>query len=98
MVIDGTYQIQLDTPVGKQDIKAVLKTEGNKLIGSSDSLLGKLDFTGVVKGDTFSWDMVISGSVGSMKLEFTGKLSGDEISGAVKAGEWGKFPYRGKKI
>jgi len=98
MKIDGTYQIQLDTPIGRQDFKLVLKTEGDKLIGSSDSLLGKLDFTGVIKGDRFSWDTVITGSVGSMKLEFSGKVSGDEISGDVKAGEWGKFPYTGKKI
>jgi hypothetical protein len=98
MAIDGTYQIQLDTPIGKQDFQLVLKTEGTKLIGSSDSLLGKLEFTGTVKANELRWDTVITGSVGSMKLEFTGKVSGVDISGDVKAGEWGKFPYSGKKI
>jgi hypothetical protein len=98
MAIDGTYKIEIDTPMGKQEATLTLKTAGDKLSGTTESMMGKTDFTGTVKGDIVTWDMDISSPMGQMKLEYTGKVTGNDISGEVKAGNFGSSPFKGKKI
>jgi len=98
MAVDGTYDIEIDTPMGKQQSKLILKTAGEKLTGSMESPMGTMDFTGMANGDDVNWNMEINSPMGNMKLEYKGKVSGDEISGEVKAGDFGSSPFRGKRI
>ena len=98
MAIDGTYKIEIDTPMGKQEATLNLKTDGDKLSGTTESAFGKTDFTGTVKGGTVAWSMEISSPMGNMKLDYSGKVSGNDISGSVKAGDFGSSPFKGKKV
>ena len=98
MAIDGKYKIEIETPIGKQEATLTLKTDGDKLIGIGESMLGKNEFTGTVKGDTLTWVMDISSPMGQMKLEYTGKVTGNDIAGDVKMGTFGTSPFKGKKI
>ena len=99
MAVDGTYKIEIDTPMGKQEATLTLKTDGDKLSGTSESVFGKMDFSGgTVTGDNIAWSMEISSPMGSMKLEYTGKVSGDDISGDVKAGDFGTSPFKGRRV
>jgi hypothetical protein len=98
MAIDGTYKIEIDSPMGKQEATINLKTDGDKLTGTAESMFGKSDFTGTVKDDTLSWSTEISSPMGQVKLDYTGKVSGDDISGELKAGNFGTSPFKGKRI
>lgn len=98
MPIDGTYKIELDTPLGKQAAKLTLKTAGAVLTGCAEASIGKADFTGTVKGDDLAWCMEINSPMGSGKLDFKGRVSGSDISGEVKAGSFGCFAFKGKKV
>lgn len=99
MAVDGTYKIEIDTPMGKQEGTLTLKADGDKLSGSMDSMMGKMEFGGgSVKGDAVSWSMNISSPMGDMKLDYTGKVTGDDIAGEVKAGNFGSSPFKGKRI
>jgi hypothetical protein len=98
MAVDGTYKIEIDTPIGKQGATLTLKTSGDKLSGTAESMLGKSEFTGTVKGDTLAWVMDISGPMGQIKLEYTGKVTGNDIAGEVKIGNFGTSPFKGKRI
>lgn len=99
MAVDGTYKIEVDTPMGKQESTLTLKADGGNLSGSMESMFGKMDFSGgTVKGDDLAWNMEMSGPMGNMKLEYTAKVSGNEISGQVKAGDFGSSPFKGKKV
>lgn len=98
MAVDGTYNIEIDTPMGKQESKLTLQSSGDKLSGSMESMFGKNDFTGTVNGGDVAWSMEISSPMGNMKLDYKGKVSGSDISGEVKAGDFGSSPFRGKKI
>lgn len=99
MAIDGNYKIEIDTPMGKQESTLTLKTDGNKLSGNMESMFGKSDFSGgTVKGDAVAWVMQISSPMGDMKLEYSGQVSGNEISGQVKTGDFGTSPFKGKKV
>ena len=99
MAVDGTYKIEIDTPMGKQESTLTLKTDGDKLSGSMDSMFGKQDFSGgSVKGDAVAWVMEMSSPMGNMKLEYSATVSGDDISGSVKAGDFGSSPFKGKRV
>jgi hypothetical protein len=98
MAVDGTYNIVIDTPMGKQEAKLTLKAAGNKLSGTMEISFGKSDFTGgTVKGNDISFNMDISTPMGQLNLEYTGKVTGSDISGQVKAGDFGSSPFQGKK-
>ena len=98
MAVDGTYNIEIDTPMGKQESKLTLKTDGDALSGTMESPMGTIEFSGgKVSGDDISWEMEISGPMGSMNLEYNLKVSGDDISGEVKAGSFGSSPLKGKR-
>jgi hypothetical protein len=99
MAVDGTYKIEIDSPMGKQEATLTLKTAGAKLSGTMESSFGKSDFTGgVVKGNDVSWDTEITSPMGKMALSYKGKVAGNDISGEVKAGDFGTSPFKGKKI
>ena len=98
MAIDGTYKIEIETPIGKQESTVVFKTNGDKLSGTAESMMGKNDFTGTVKGDEITFDLNINSPMGEMKLGFRGKVTGDNIAGEVKLGDFGSSPFKGKKV
>ncbi len=98
MAVDGTYNVEIDTPMGKQESKLILKTDGDALSGSMESPMGTMEFSGgKVSGDNVTFEMEISSPMGQMKLECNLKVSGDEISGEVKAGDFGTSPLKGKR-
>ena len=99
MAVDGTYDIIVDTPIGAQTMKLILKTEGSALSGSIDSPMGAQEFSGgSVSGDDISWQMEINSPIGNMNLEYKGKITGDDIDGEVKAGDFGSSPFKGKRV
>jgi len=98
MAVDGTYLIEIDTPMGKMEEKFILATKGNVLTGKTESQMGAHDIKGTVNGNKFSWDSDISSPMGQMRLTITGEVVGDAISGEVKAGDFGTSPFRGKRV
>jgi hypothetical protein len=99
MAVDGTYKIEINTPIGKQEATLALKTSGIKLNGTMASALGNMDFSGgSVSGDEAVWSIEINSPMGNLKLDFKGKVTGSDISGEVKAGDFGTSPFEGKKV
>jgi hypothetical protein len=98
MAINGTYKIEIDSPMGTQEVKLTLKAQGTTFTGSSDSSFGQNKFTGKVDGDRVTWDSEMNGPMGKMELTFTGKITGDDFSGEVKAGVFGTYPFKGKRV
>ena len=94
MAVDGTYNIELNTPHGKRSGSLTLKTAGNSLSGSYSGGLGEQSFNnGVVNADEVVWSLEVTGPMGNVKLDFRGTVSGDEISGQVQLGSsgWSDF-------
>ena len=97
-MIDGTYEVQIDTPMGAQTATLILKTDGNSLGGATVSQLGRAEFSGgTVDGDNVSWTMKVDTPLGEMDLQYQGKVTGDDISGQVVLGSFGTNPFRGKR-
>ena len=99
MAIDGTYNIQIETPMGAQAATLILKTDGTALSGSMASdMVGTTEFSGgTVDGDAVAWQIAINSPMGEVNLEFKGQISSDEISGEVVLGSFGTAPFGGKR-
>ena len=98
MAVDGTYNIEISTQMGKRSGKLTLKTDGNALSGSYAGEQGEQAFDGgTVSGDEFAWTMQVSGPMGQMKLDFKGAVSGDQISGQVQLGSFGSAAFSGTR-
>jgi hypothetical protein len=97
MAIDGDWNIVVNSPMGKQESKMTLQANGSELTGTATAQgqTGQIS-NGKIDGDNVSWSAAIT-SPFPMTLEFTGTLAGDSLSGNVKAGAFGSFPWTGTK-
>jgi hypothetical protein len=97
MSVDGTWNITVNSPMGAQKSTLTLKSDGGTLTGSASGAQGSQPITdGKVDGNNVSWKMAITTPM-PMTLEFTGVVDGDNISGSVKAGSFGSFPFSGTR-
>jgi hypothetical protein len=98
MAVDGTYDINLETPMGNRPGKLTLKTDGGSLSGTFAAEEGENTFTGgTVSGEEIAFSVQVSTPMGQINLNFTGAVSGDAISGQVQAGQFGSFPFKGTR-
>ena len=97
MSADGTWNVTMNTPMGAQKASLVLKTDGAKLTGEMKGPQGALALNdGKVAGDTLTWSANMTQPM-PIKLEFTGKVAGDKISGSVKLGAFGNASFEGTR-
>ena len=95
MSVDGAWKITVSSPMGPQDSTLDLAVEGDALTGSQSAQGSTSPIAnGKVDGDTLTWSNSIKTPF-PMTLEFTGKVEGDSLSGSVKAGSFGSFPFSG---
>ena len=91
MSIDGTYNVRASTPVGVQEGKIVLKTEGESLSGSVTTRWGTENFTGgKVSGNQFEFTYSGKSPFGRAKFKYTGTVEGDRI--------WGECAVRPRAV
>jgi hypothetical protein len=83
--------------MGAQKSVLDLKADGGALSGSGTTPQGAQPITnGKIAGNEVSWDFAITTPM-PMTLGFAGTLEGDKISGKVKAGAFGSFPFSGER-
>jgi hypothetical protein len=96
MSLDGTWNVEINTPMGLQKATMTLKTEGGRVTGSSTGAQGTLEIAGTVNGNTATWPAKITTPF-PMDLEFTVTADGDNMTGGVKAGAFGTSPLKGTR-
>ena len=97
MAIDGKWEITINSPMGAQKAQLDVKEEGGALTGTQTAQGNTQALAnGKVDGDALSWSANITNPM-PMTLDFTGTVDGDKISGSVKAGAFGSFPFTGAK-
>ena len=97
MSIEGTWNIEISSPMGAQKATAVFKVEGAKLTGTQSAAQGSAPIEGgKVEGDRATWTSAVKMPM-PMSLEFDVTTSGNTLSGTVKAGAFGKFPVKGMR-
>jgi hypothetical protein len=97
MAVDGNWNITMSTPMGDRDATLSLKSAGGTLTGTQAAKGNSTEiFDGAVNGDDVSWKVNITNPM-PLTLEFTAKVSGDNISGEMGIGPMGSFPFTGKR-
>ena len=97
MSVDGTWNIVIDTPMGQREASLQLSTSGGSLSGtqSADGNSGAIE-NASMSGNDLAWKIDITDPM-PMTLEFSGTVEGDRISGNVRAGVFGSFPFSGRR-
>lgn len=94
MAVDGKYEIVVNSPMGPQPSTLEINADGT----GTQSAQGRSQpiANGKIDGNNVSWSNSITTPF-PMTLEFAGTVDGDKISGNVKAGSFGSFPFSGKR-
>jgi hypothetical protein len=97
MAVDGDWNLTMTTPMGERDAMLSLKSSGGTLTGTQGADGNSAEiFDGTVNGNDVAWKVSITNPM-PLTLEFTGKVSGDSLSGEMGIGPMGSFPFTGKR-
>lgn len=99
--ISGTWKGTAETPNGTIERTFVFKVDGTKLTGETTSeMMGKSAImNGKVDGETVTFSIVVKFGDNEMKLNYNGKVAGNEIKFHVEGPEGGPtLDYVAKKI
>jgi hypothetical protein len=96
MSFDGTWNCSVDSPMGKQEMKITLASNGGQLTGTlSSPAMGDTDLKeGTAEGNSARWKCSLTKPM-AMSLDFTAKLDGESLSGEVRLGFMGKAKFTG---
>jgi hypothetical protein len=98
MAVDGKWEIVINSPLGARKASLDIATNGSALTGTQTAEQGSGPLeNGKVDGNNVAWSAKISSPM-PMTLDFTGTVEGDKLSGSVKAGAFGSFPFSGNRV
>lgn len=93
MAVDGKWNITMSTPMGERKATLNLQSAGGTLTGTQGDDTGSAEiFEGTVSGDNVAWKLSITNPM-PLTLAFTGKITGDSMSGEMGIGVMGSFPF-----
>ena len=94
----GKWTATISTQIGEQAYTYTFKVEGEKLTGKASSQFGDLDITdGKVKGDDISFVENAKYQDMAIRIEYKGKISGDEIKFMRQVGEFATEEFIAKR-
>lgn len=98
MSIAGTYDCVTNTPLGRQKgVLTIVPGDGGSFTGNIIGDLGSMEIAdGRVEGDKLVWSMRMTVPM-PMDLDCQASISGDALSGTIKAGMFGKMDLTGTR-
>lgn len=98
-MIDGTYNVEADTPIGKKSGTVALRTQGDTVLGEIDMpIVGKQNVEAEKgEGDTFSAQGVFKALlVGKVNYSLQGQVENDELHVSIVSSK-GDFELKGTR-
>lgn len=97
VALEGTWNVVVKGPTGPQPAVLVLEKSGDSFTGSQSGSGTTTPIAGFKRtGSTIYWANHITKPM-KMKVEFTGELAGNTITGKAKAGFMGSYPFTATK-
>lgn len=93
--VDGDWDVTVKSPMGDQKSVLTVNSDGGSFTGKMAGGMGTMDITGgSVEGNTLKWKMSITVPM-PLTLDATATVDGDNISGDVDTGAFGKMALSG---
>ena len=89
MNIAGNWDVQMAFIAGKGNHKLSLETTGNRVRGVHYGRIKNGDLKGTVSGSEVRFTSAMPFEGSKLEYAFTGKVSGDSMSGEFHCGEYG---------
>jgi hypothetical protein len=97
MAVDGNWNLVMTTPMGDRKATLSVTSAGATLTGTQGAEGNSTEiFEGTASGDDVAWKVSITNPM-PLTLAFSGKVSGDSISGEMGIGPMGSFPFTGTR-
>lgn len=95
----GTWKASFDTQIGQQNYTYEFKVTDGKLTGTAKSDFGSSEIReGKFSGDTLSFVEILNFEGNEIRIEYTGKISGDEIKFTRKVGDFATEQLVAKRV
>ena len=93
----GTWNITTKSPMGSQEGTLTLEVDGDTLTGKMSGAQGEIELEeGKVDGGAVSWVANLPQPM-PIKIEASGTVDGDAISGSMKLGAFGTATFEGTR-
>jgi len=97
MSVAGTWNVTTKTPMGDQSGAFTVIVDGDRFTGSVANPMGTMEVQGgKVSGNRLTWTMDMTAPM-PMTLDCEATVSGDTISGTIKAGMFGAMAMNGTR-
>lgn len=97
MSVPGTWQLTMNTPMGKQTPTLTISEEGGSYKGTLTNPQGTSDLEEItIDGVNFSFSVEVPTPMGKIKMGVSGAVDGDSISGNFKT-PMGPTPFTGER-
>ena len=95
--LTGDWELAIVTPQGANTVNLSLAQDGDKVTGMLQTPLGTLPVEGTSSEGVVKLGASVKVQGNGIDLALNGKLSADGMSGMVKLGDFGEFPFTGKR-
>lgn len=95
--VTGTWELNVESPMGSRASDAVFTQSGETLGGKMVSARGEVPLTGTIKGDAVTFGINVNVQGQNLQIDYTGTVTGDTMSGTVVFGSFGDGKWTGKK-
>jgi len=95
--VAGEWELSMSTPQGNTTVGLKLALAGDKLSGVLTSPMGAVPVSGTAAGNDVKATAEVAVQGMNLTFEIGGKVNGDAMDGTVKVGDFGEFPFTGKR-
>jgi opacity protein-like surface antigen len=97
--VDGKWKATFDTQMGTQNYTYEFHVDGNKVTGTATNDRGQTPITeGKLDGDTITFVEALSFNGNDIRIEYTGKIDGDQIKFTRKIGDFATEELVAKRL
>ena len=98
MSFEGNWQLTITSPMGERPASLSITETTGDLEGSLTTMMGTVPIYGYANESSVAFSATVQGPMGAMKLDFTGDIDGDEVSGQMQFGRMGSGPWTGARV
>lgn len=93
----GEWTITMNTPQGATNSSLELAVNGDKVTGQLSNAMGPVAVNGTTADNAVKLTAEINIQGMALTLAIDGKVAGDAMEGTVAVGDFGQFPFTGKR-